>query len=184
MKMIIALAFVLIIIITAAVLYSMTKKDSHDKGITPPVGLNNPVTNPALVAALEDMQINPGNETNDKLMVELNKAKYLLPLLSDEMNVSEADENGKVNIEKGSLIKIITYSGTDGNIYLPLFTDWDVIKNYFDNPVDTFVLPATDAWEFTLKADKYHGIIINPGSNDLLLNKERIQYLQKDRIQN
>ena len=67
-------------------------------------------------------------------------------------------------------------SDSEDNTIMPLFTDWDAIKNYTDEPVSTLVLPAADAWQWALN-DNFHGIIINPSRNDLFLNKEQIQDL-------
>lgn len=143
----------------------------------PPVDVNVAVTNPNLVAAIERLKGDVSDEAKDALLVELNKSNYLAAIFTDEMHASEPDENGKSVIEKDSTIKVLNTSDNNGNIYLPLFTDWDALRKYIDQPVNTLVFPPQDAWHWALEMGDYHGIVINPAENALPLNKEQIQYL-------
>jgi len=143
----------------------------------PPIDVNVAVTNPNLVTAMERLKTDTSNTAKDALLLELNKSNYLVAIFSDEMRTSEPDENGRSVIEKGSVIKVLNTSDGDGNMYLPVFTDWDALRKYIDQPVSTLVFPPQDAWHWALEMGEYHGIVINPAENALPLNKGQIQYL-------
>ncbi|PCJ29987.1 MAG: hypothetical protein COA90_10715, partial [Gammaproteobacteria bacterium] len=117
------------------------------------------------------------DEAKDALLLELNKSNYLVAIFADEMHRTEPDENGQSVIEEDSLIKVLNTSDSQGNMFLPLFTDWDALTKYTDKPVSTLVFPPQDAWHWALKMADYHGIVINPAENALPLSREQIQYL-------
>ena len=143
----------------------------------PPVDVNVAVTNPNLVAAMERLKTDTSSAAKDALLLELNKSNYLVAIFADEMHTSEPDENGQSVIEKNSIIKFLNTSDGNGNIYLPLFTDWDALRKYIDQPVSSLVFPPQDAWHWALEMGEYHGVVINPAENALPLNKGQIQYL-------
>lgn len=142
-----------------------------------PVDVNIAVTNPNLVAAIERLKTDTSDAAKDALLLELNKSNYLVAIFADEMHTSEPDENGQSVIEKDSIIKVLNTSDGNGNMYLPLFTDWDALRKYIDQDVSTLVFPPQDAWHWALEMGEYHGIVINPAENALPLNKGQIQYL-------
>lgn len=143
----------------------------------PPVDVNVAVTNPNLVAAMKRLKIDTSTAAKDALLLELNKSNYLVAIFADEMYTSEPDENGQSVIEKDSIIKVLNTSDGNGNMYLPLFTDWDALRKYIAQPVSTLVFPPQDAWHWALEMGEYHGIVINPAENALPLNKGQIQFL-------
>jgi len=146
-------------------------------GEQPPVDLNKPVTNPALVAAMQRLKRDSSSAAKDAVLVELNRANYLIAIFSDEMHVSKPDSGGKATIEKDSVIKVINTSDVKGNTYLPLFTDWDAIRLFIGKPVDTLVFPAKDAWDWVLRMGNYQGAVINPANDALPLSKQQVEYL-------
>jgi len=144
----------------------------------PPVDINEAITNPDLVEALNALAADDSNEAKDLVLTELNKSNFLAATLTDEMHSSEPDEDGNTTIEKGSFIKVISASDSNGNEYLPLFTDWDQVSKYCSQPVNSLVLPAPDAWDWAVKMGKYAGVVVNPAENALPLSVEQIRYLR------
>lgn len=142
---------------------------------TSPIDVKVAVTNPSLVVAMNRLNTDQSNAAKNDLLLELNKSNYLAAIFSDEMNMSEPDDNGNREIEKGSLIKVLNTSDSEGNIYFLLFTDWCAIKNYIDKPVDTLVFSPQEAWRWALS--DYHAVVIYSEENSLPLNKSQIQYL-------
>jgi len=145
--------------------------------VIPPVDLDTPVTNPRLVSALNSFATDQSDTQLNALLIELNNAVYLVATLLDEANVKETATPGNVILEKGSVIKVITASDSDDNPLLPLFTDWDAIKLWTQDPVQTLVMPARDAWAFALNG--YTGVIINPAGPCLPLNRPQIEELHR-----
>jgi hypothetical protein len=150
----------------------------------PPVDVNTPVTNPNLVAAMQRLKMDSSNDAKDALLVELNKANYLVAIFSDEMRTSEPDKDGTVTVEKDSIIKVLNTSDGNGNMYLPLFTDWEAIGKYIDKPVNTLIFPSHDAWHWALNMGEYHGVVINPAEDALPLSRAQIEYLSNESTAN
>ena len=145
--------------------------------VEPPIDINKPVENPALVAAIDRLASDYSVAAKDNVLAELNRAVYLVAIFTDEMHTTEPDEKGQVTIQKDSLIKVLNTSDEAGNTYLPLFTDWQAIGLYIDKPVNTLVMPASDAWSWVMNMGEYHGAVINPARNALPLSKAQIQFL-------
>lgn len=150
----------------------------------PPVDVNTPVTNPNLVAAIQRLKTDSSLAAKDALLVELNRANFLVAIFTDEMHTTEPDKDGKVTIEKDSLIKVLNTSDGNGNMYLPLFTDWDAIWKYIDQPVNTLIFPSQDAWHWALNMGEYQGVVINPAEDALPLNRSQIEYLAREQAAN
>jgi len=143
--------------------------------VRPPVDLNKPVENPALVQAMERVASDGSDQAKDALLTELRRANFLAAILTDEMKTTST-EPGLTTIEKGSRIKFLA-AGKDSKQYLPLFSDWQAIRAYTDLNVSALVLPAVDAWSFALQGDTYQGVVINPAHNALPLERPMLQFL-------
>lgn len=150
---------------------------SESSPAVPPVDLDAPVTNPGLLAALNAFAADQSEDHLDGLLTELNQAVYLVATLLDEANVQETDTPGDIVFKKGSVIQVIAAADDDGNSLLPLFTDWDAIKLWTQDPVQTLVMPAADAWSFAL--GDYNGVIINPAGPSLPLNRPQVEELHR-----
>lgn len=141
------------------------------------VDINKPITNPGLAAAILRLKNENTTEAKDNVLLELNRSNFLAIIFADEMHTSEPDESGRAVVEKDSVIKVLNTSDGQGNMYLPLFTDWDAIREYTDQPISTLVLPSQDAWHWVLNMGEYHGAVINPGGDALPLNRGQVKYL-------
>ncbi len=146
--------------------------------VIPPVDLNQPVENPALVAALTAFAAEQTEQTRRELFQQLSGANFLVPFFPDEMQTSPGSRPGQQIFEKDSRLKIPACADRAGNDHLPLFTDWTAIRAWLDQPVSTLVMPAADAWAFILSQPHYAGAFINPGDARLQVSNDLIQYLQ------
>ncbi len=146
------------------------------KQITPPVDLDTPVTNPALLAAMNGLGAGTDQRAIDTLIRELNRAVYLVATLFDQANVKQGSP-GQMTFEKGSLIKVLVVTDSNERPLLPLFTDWDAIRKWTSDPVSSMVMPANQAWDLAL--DQYQGIVINPGGPVLQLNRNQLEDLRR-----
>lgn len=144
--------------------------------MTPPVDLDTPVTNPALIAAMEGLGAGPRQAAIDTLLRELNRAVYLVATILDQAKITERSP-GQVTFEKGSLIKVRFVTDSDDRPLLPLFTDWDAIRKWTSDPVSSLVMPANQAWDFALQ--QYQGVVINPGGPLLELNRDQLADLKR-----
>jgi len=148
----------------------------REKHVTPPVDLDTPVTNPALLAAMNGLGAGTDQTATDTLIRELNRAVYLVATLLDQANVKQ-ESPGHVTFEKGSLIKVLLVTTSDEQSLLPLFTDWDAIRTWTSDPVSSMVMSANQAWDLAL--EQYQGVVINPGGPVLELDRNQMEDLRR-----
>jgi hypothetical protein len=149
---------------------------AHGANIKPPVDLNTPVENPALVRAMSRVASDGSNAAKDALLLEIQRANYLAAMFTNEMK-STVQGPGMMRIEKGSRIGLLS-AEKDGKQFLVLFSDWEALRAYTTLSVSGMILPARDAWAFALQGDTYQGIVINPAHNALPLERPMLEYLR------
>ncbi len=97
------------------------------------------------------------------------------------IKVTHSDsEQGKATVQKGTLIKLLTVQDEEGRSILALFPDWQQIRLWTMENVDTLVLPAKDAWGFATMTDTFAGIVINPAGHALALTLNDLETLGRD----
>jgi hypothetical protein len=141
----------------------------------PPVDFDTPVTNPRLVAAISAFAATQGPPQVDALLLELQRAVFLVVTFMENARISQSQTDGKVTISKNSLIGILEVEDADGGRCLPLFSDWDAIRKFTNDSVSTLVMPAAQAWPFV--AQNYGAAVVNPGGVALPLNCEQVDEL-------
>jgi hypothetical protein len=149
---------------------------------TPPAGVDQPVENPELSAALQQFVTNRDSRAEQELAQQLRRAVFLVPMLADELRIANGVEPGSQVMEPGSRIKLISCVDAAGAQHLPLFTDWPAIRAWTEQQVSTLVIPAAQAWEMVLGNDQYAGAVVNPGAgaHALPLTKQTIAFLRGD----
>ncbi|MCB9849806.1 MAG: SseB family protein [Phycisphaerales bacterium] len=111
----------------------------------------------------------------EKMLAEICRANFLVATLMDEARVTAKDGPGQVTIEKGSRIKVFEVEWENGQSALPLFTDWDEIRRFTDQPVSTLVMPAHQVLPFA--ASRYPAIVIYAGGMTLPMLRDEIAQL-------
>ena len=142
--------------------------------IETPVDLNQPVTNPALVAAIAALMASDTPATRQQVGAQLNRANFLVPILTDEMDTKPGEVPEQVTVQKDSLLKIMGYTDPNGASLLALFTDWDEIRAWTSEPVSTLVMPSGQAWNFVL-SQNYQGAIVNPAGAAVPLGRAMVE---------
>ncbi len=145
--------------------------------VTPPVNLNKPIENPALVRAIDRVAKENSDAVRNQLQRELQHANYLAAVLQDG-DKSAGLKAGKTTLKKGTRLNVLTAQKA-GKHYLVLFTDWQALKAYTTLEVTGWVLPARDAWSFALKDAAFDGVVINPAHNALPLDRPMLESLSK-----
>jgi hypothetical protein len=157
-------------------MFGRFKRRNGAATVAPPVDLNQPVENPGLVAALNAAQRSEEPIVQAALACALRSANFLVPILTDEMITSTADEPGQMTIHAGSRIKVFTCTAPTGAELVPLFTDWGEIRRWIDAPVATLVMPARDAFEFA-SMEGYAGAVVNPAGHAVELSSDQVDAL-------
>ena len=145
--------------------------------IVPPVDLNQPVTNPRLVEAINSLTGTNDKEQIERLLSELNRANFLVATFMDEVVKEPSSQEGTVTFKKGSRIKTLMCMRPDGKGALALFTDWDEIRKFTGEQVSGMVMPAEQAWSFSLAGPG--GAVVNPGGAALPLDEKQLQDLTR-----
>jgi hypothetical protein len=130
--------------------------------VTPPVDLDQPVTNPRLVAAIRKHQQVDAEETAVELFEELTQAVLLVGVIVD--NPPERTGEAEALFREGDRFGIIQVQDDDDQTLLTLFTDHAELQQFTDEANSTLVMPADEAMAFVLEQG-YDGLVINPASD-------------------
>jgi hypothetical protein len=60
---------------------------------------------------------------------------------------------------------------------LALFTDWEAMRSWTNEPVSSMIMPANQAWDFALA--HYQGVVINPAGPSLELSRDQVEELRR-----
>lgn len=143
------------------------------------VDLNKPITNNELKKAIALNSRNNTKQSKAILVEELKKANFLVPIITDELYTEPVDEEGKTTVKKDSIIKIINTSTPDGKPVFAVFTDWDEIKAWTNQPVSTLVMPLSDVICMGLE-QQYQGVVINPSGKFWYMDREILNNIKSD----
>lgn len=163
-----------IILLLLITLFPMSYVSSQEL----PENLDKLVKNPELLKAMDKLATDDSKAAKMNLMSELNKANYLVPVLSEELNKNSADDKGMISLNKNSDIKVLSMSDGRGNQFMPVFTDIGSAEKWStDKEFKTIAMPAEKVWKFVLSKNEYDGVVVNPGKKALPLKKDAIRYL-------
>jgi hypothetical protein len=155
---------------------AMPASPAQGESVEASIDLTQSIENPDLVRALERLAADTSDAAKDEVVAQLQRATFLMVILKDELETPEENQ-GPVVFDKGSRIQILTAESDDGNVFLPLFTDWQAIRDYTEDPVNGLIMPAKDAWAFALHDEIYEGVVINPAGEPLPLGRPMVEFL-------
>lgn len=142
----------------------------------PPLDINPPVTNPALTAALDALLAADTAASRQQVAEQLEQATYLVAILDDELRTTPGTAPGQVTLQAGSRFGVLTCDDGEGGQVLPVFTDWETVRSWTDQPVSALVMPAGEAWSFA-QAGSYAGVIVNPANQGIFLSADVVARL-------
>ena len=131
----------------------------------PPVELDVPVTNPALVAAIRRHLRTQRNESAAALLAALKRSFLLTAVVMEDRPVPAP--RGQTLFRKGDRFGVIEVLDESDARLLALFTDQDELRRFTDKANSTLVMPAKDAMAFVLE-HHYTGMVVNPASVETL----------------
>ena len=139
--------------------------------------INTPVNNPALTTALADNARHDTPDTRRALTAQLMQATFLVAILTSEVQEEPAAAPGQVTWEVGSRFSVLLSGDGQGGRRLPLFTDWEALRQWTDEPVSGLVMPAAEAWAFALADNTYTGVVVNPATDGLVFGPAALAQL-------
>jgi len=137
------------------------------------IDVNQPVTNPELVAAIESVRTKYSPEAESAVIHALKKAHFLSPVTFTPP--LEPSIDGKIALEQDTAINFFGYS-SENSEFLPVFTDWDELRKWRNIPDEQTLITSYDD-VCTLIQEKSHfaGFVVNPWGHNLLITPELIQ---------
>lgn len=132
------------------------------------------ISNPMLIGAMELVKKNNTPENCKVFIDEMLHAKFLSPVIITP--TPALDENGKAKLSPESKISVPMLTAGEGKRFFMVFTDLGEMKK-INTEGYMSVLPFTfkDYAAMIAQADETcQGLIINPYSNGLVVNKEMI----------
>ena len=142
----------------------------------PAFDINTPVINPALTAALAADALHSTPDTRRAVTAELMQATFLVAILTQEIQ-EKPTAPGQFTWQAGSRFSVLLSSDGQGGKVLPLFTDWDALRQWTDQPVSGLVMPAAEAWAFAMADDTYAGAVVNPATDGLFFGPSALAQL-------
>jgi hypothetical protein len=78
-----------------------------------------------------------------------------------------------------SPVNPVVLTNAKGEVFLPLFSDDDEAQSHRPPDIDVaaIVVDVLSVCNMVVKDDAFNGVVINPGSDDWLMNREFIGYL-------
>jgi hypothetical protein len=142
------------------------------------VDVNQPVTNPSFVMAMNALLATPSPESESAFLEELRKAHFLAPVAITPQP-QPADETGKTTLQESTTIAFHMITNDEQQNFFLLFTDWEELRKWRNEPnQQTLIVTFEDLSAMILgENDTSSGLVVNPYGQNFLLDKDRIALL-------
>ena len=139
--------------------------------------INMPVTNPELIAAIEAIKKEANDDTQDSFYKALKNARFLSPV-TIEPRPEPGDAGGKATLTVDTKISFADITDVNGDIYMPVYTDWSALKQWRDVPDEqTLITSYEDISGMVLGNPKIAGFVINPFSHNMPIHQSAIDQI-------
>lgn len=139
--------------------------------------INMPVNNPELIATIEAIQKETNAETQDAFFKALKNARFLSPV-AIEPRPESGDTEGKTILKVDTKISFVSLTDSNGDNYLPVYTDWTALKQWRDNPDEqTLITSYDDISGMILNDPNGAGFVVNPYSHNIPVRRDIINHI-------
>ena len=144
------------------------------------------IKNPDILEAIQKFKYENSKRNQELLLEKINLGKYLLITINSDLKGNK-NQDGTTTVGKGAKTSVILFSDKEGNMFLPIFTDWIELYKYENihkndwgtSKVTGLVLPAKEVWDLALNVANYHGVAINPAGDPVQLERAHLKSLLK-----
>lgn len=138
------------------------KKDNHD------------IINPALMLAISRMKEDNNLITQNKMIAEAVKARYIVPC---DMQMKEGTEEEKVRNSENTRMAFNMVKTTTDETYFVAFTDLEELKKWKDlNRQNVVVMDFKQLADLVIRAkDRSFGFVLNPATTNVTFRKNIIE---------
>lgn len=136
--------------------------------------INKPIENFVLLELLDRLKKQFNTNTEHAFFKELLSTELLSPITQDSL---QECGNGTNVLKEGTSIKFINFNDDQGNIYLPVFTDWDELKKWNKSEDVKTVIRSFNDYETMIFGDTslLSGFVLNPFGNNIIFDKTLIK---------
>jgi len=144
--------------------------------------INKPITNLKLVEILDEIKNNYSHQKEAEFFKELVCTKFLVPITSDSLTECSS---GETILKENVTIKFVAINDSEGNVYLPVFTDWEEIKKWnSEDNVKTLILTFQDCKTIAMGEDNEHkGFVLNPFGQNIVFGENLIQQVGQENVE-
>ncbi|MBQ7955430.1 MAG: enhanced serine sensitivity protein SseB [Lachnospiraceae bacterium] len=105
------------------------------------------------------------------------KAKFVSPAIF-EKKAENAGEDGGL-FSEGTIVRMPMITSPEGKGFYAMFTDYDEFENWTAvKGTDTMILSFDDYAALMEKSEQAEGVVLNPFSDNLVLNRQTMDYLR------
>jgi len=136
-----------------------------------------PITNPALVQAMDAMKQERNQKTEVTFVNHLKAARFLVPANVQTEQQAVADANGNMQIVDQPKISFVLFNNAEGQKYFPLFTDIGELRKWKEsNNHQLAAISYRDLCEFMKRnpENNIHGAVVNPFGQNIMIPEESL----------
>lgn len=144
------------------------------------IDINEPVKNPKLLKAINELKNDPNQDNEQQFIKVLVEAHLLVPILNNKELSNHLDQ---VELKKDLNLEIQDLQNTQGERYIPVFTDWDELnKGTFTVPLSGLIFTYENYKNAVINNNKWQGIVINPYTQNIVLGKKQLEYISNKSV--
>ncbi|MBR1529038.1 MAG: enhanced serine sensitivity protein SseB [Oscillospiraceae bacterium] len=136
-----------------------------------------PITNPALVQAMDAMKQERNQKTEVTFVNHLKAARFLVPANIQTEQQAQADASGNIQLVDQPKISFVLFNNAEGQKYFPLFTDIGELRKWQEsNNHQLAALSYRDLCEFMKRNPENNiaGAVVNPFGQNIMIPEESL----------
>lgn len=141
--------------------------------------IQKPITNPRIKGLMRQAAGAPTEEMLNLVYEEFAmNARFISVILLSEEPVPNQD--GTTTFKEGATMQIPVLTAPDGSMFYPAFTDKEEMAKWQDmKDPKTVLLSLHDYVELVMKNENTSGIVVNPFSENMMVDKKILEHLRK-----
>ena len=140
-----------------------------------------PITNPALVQAMDAMKQERNQKTEVTFVNHVKAARFLVPANIQSEQQAQANADGTVELKEQPKISFVLFNNAEGQKYFPLFTDIAELRKWQEsNNHQLAALSYRDLCEFLKRNPENNiaGAVVNPFGQNIMIPLESLFRIQ------
>ncbi|OCG22456.1 hypothetical protein A9G11_07150 [Gilliamella sp. wkB108] len=145
--------------------------------------INEPVTNPELIEALQAFNAAPSIEKQKLLFNKIKDAKLLAPIMIVIPDNVEKNEDNTMTLTQETQLSFVMINNNKNEQFFPAFTDWDELRKWQNiEDQQTLVVNIVDYQSLLKDSKECHGVVINPFGNIIQIDRTILEAIVSGNI--